>query len=416
MSKKNSIIKVLNINYERFFLFFLIIFPISFIGGNLFINFSLLILFILFVLNFRKNKINFKDPIILLNLFLIFSLFINLIFSIDQGNSLPRILKFIVYLILIIELRKLIYNNQSLFEKTVLKYWFWMFLVILFDVMFEIYFEKNILGFTSYYPGRIASFFNDELVVGSFFLSFALLSVNFLIKSNKSSRLLIISYITLLIVISFLIGERANFIKFFISILIFTLIVIKPKFKELLAILLITSICVTTLLHFKSSYLSRYYQSLSQIFVEKNVNNYLKNSQYGAHYDGAYQIFKSYPLFGVGIKNYRNEVYKDKYKNEEHSMTDQRWATHPHQVHYELLSETGLVGYLFFIIFMILSIIISINNYIKNKNNFQLSAIIITSVSMLPLIPSGSIFSTFAGGLFWLNYAIMVAYNKKLKN
>ena len=61
--------------------------------------------------------------------------------------------------------------------------------------------------------------------------------------------------------------------------------------------------------------MSRYYQSLSQIFVEKNLNNYLKNSQYGAHYNGAYQIFKSYPVFGVGIKNFRNEVHKDKYKS-----------------------------------------------------------------------------------------------------
>ena len=65
-------------------------------------------------------------------------------------------------------------------------------------------------------------------------------------------------------------------------------------------------------------------------------------------------------------------------------------------------------------LFIILSIFISLKNYLLHKNNFQLSAIIIVSVSMIPLLPSGSIYSTFAGGLFWLNYAIMVAYNKKL--
>ena len=85
-----------------------------------------------------------------------------------------------------------------------------------------------------------------------------------------------------------------------------------------------------------------------------------------------------------------------------------------HQVHYELLSETGLFGYISFMLFIILSIFISLKNYLLHKNNFQLSAIIIVSVSMIPLLPSGSIYSTFAGGLFWLNYAIMVAYNKKL--
>ena len=414
MLKKNSLLNKSLLNYENLFIFFLIFFPVSFIVGNLFINISLIFLFVLFILNFKKNKINFKDPIILLNFFLILSLFVNLVFSINQENSFPRILKFFVYLVLIIELKKLIVKNQNIFEKTILKYWFWIFLLVLFDVIFEIYFGNNILGFESYYPGRIASFFNDELVVGSFFLTFSLISLNFLIQSKDYPKLLILFYIIILIVLSFLIGERSNFIKFFISIAIFTLIVVKPKFKELFAIILITTIIVISLTFYKNTYLSRYYQSINQIFIEKNLSSYLKNSQYGAHYNGAYQIYKSYPLFGVGIKNFRNEVFKEKYKSENYSLTNQRWATHPHQIHYELLSETGIFGYLSFIIFIILSIFISIKNYLFYRNNFQLSAIIIVSVSMLPLLPSGSIFSTFAGGLFWLNYAIMVAYNKKL--
>ena len=416
MLKTFSLLDKFNSNNEKYLFFFLIFFPISFIFGNLFVNASLLILFSLFIFNFKKAKLNFQDPIILLNIFLILCLFINLIFSIDKGNSFPRIFKFFFYFVLIIELKRLLTTNHNLFEKSILKYWFWIFIIVLFDIIFEIFFGNNILGYKSYYPGRIASFFNDELVVGSFFLTFCLLSLNFLIESNRFSKLSIIFFVITLIILSFLIGERANFIKFFISIIIFTLIVLKPKLKELLAIFLIASLTLVILTKYKSSYMSRYYQSLSQIFIEKNLNNYLKNSQYGAHYNGAYQIFKSYPIFGVGIKNFRNEVYKDKYKSEEYSLTDQRWATHPHQIHYELLSETGLFGYLSFMIFIILSIIISIKNYLLNKNNFQLSAIIIVSISIVPLIPSGSIFSSFAGGLFWLNYAIMVAYNKKYNN
>ena len=414
MLKKNSLLNKSVLNYDNFFLFFLIFFPISFIAGNLFINISLISLFVLFIFNFKKNKLNFKDPIILLNFLLILTLFVNLIFSINQENSFPRILKFFVYLILIIELKKLIIKNQNLFEKTILKYWFWIFLVVSFDVIFEICFGNNILGFESYYPGRIASFFNDELVVGSFFLTFSLISLNFLLQSKDYSKLLILFYIIILIILSFLIGERSNFIKFFISIIIFTLIVVKPKLKELFFFFFITTIIVISLTFYKNTYLSRYYQSINQIFIEKNLSSYLKNSQYGAHYNGAYQIYKSYPLFGVGIKNFRNEVFKEKYKSEDYSLTNQRWATHPHQIHYELLSETGIFGYLSFMIFIILSIFISIKNYLFHRNNFQLGAIIIVSVSILPLLPSGSIFSTFAGGLFWLNYAIMVAYNKKL--
>ena len=174
MLKKNSVPNKFKFNYNNLFLFFLIFFPLSFIAGNLFINISLLLLFVLFIFNFRNNKINLKDPIILLFLFLILTLFVNLIFSINQENSIPRVLKFFLYFVLIIELKKLIIENQNLFEKKILKYWSWIFLIVLFDVTFEIYFGKNTLGFKSYYPGRIASFFDDELVVGSFFLTFSL--------------------------------------------------------------------------------------------------------------------------------------------------------------------------------------------------------------------------------------------------
>ena len=184
MLKKNSVTNKFKFNYRNLFLFFVIFFPLSFIAGNLFINISLLLLFVLFIFNFKNNKINLKDPIILLFLFLILTLFVNLIFSINQENSIPRVLKFFLYFVLIIELKKLIIENKYLFEKKILKYWFWIFLVVLFDVIFEIYFGKNTLGFKSYYPGRIASFFNDELVVGSFFLTFSLISLSFMLQSK----------------------------------------------------------------------------------------------------------------------------------------------------------------------------------------------------------------------------------------
>jgi len=34
-------------------------------------------------------------------------------------------------------------------------------------------------------------------------------------------------------------------------------------------------------------------------------------------------------------------------------------------------------------------------------------------VNLIPLLPSGSFFTTYSSGLFWINYAIMVGYVKK---
>ena len=118
-------------------------------------------------------------------------------------------------------------------------------------------------------------------------------------------------------------------------------------------------------------------------------------------------------IFGVGIKNFRVASLDDKYENKNYDQTHLRWGTHPHQLHYELLSETGSFGYISFLIFLISSVYFSIINYLKYKNYYQLSGILFVIVSIIPLLPSGSFFSTFSSSLFWINYALMVGYIRK---
>ena len=69
-------------------------------------------------------------------------------------------------------------------------------------------------------------------------------------------------------------------------------------------------------LNFNSSYKNRYFSPHLQTLLEKDgLSNYLNTSQYGAQYNVAIEIFKDNPYFGVGLKNFRNESGKDKYKN-----------------------------------------------------------------------------------------------------
>ena len=153
-------------------------------------------------------------------------------------------------------------------------------------------------------------------------------------------------------------------------------------------------------------------------FIINTINTnyiFIKNSQYGAHYNAAYKIFLAHPYFGIGIKNFRKESGKDKYKNDEYKWTHKRMTTHPHQIHFEFLSETGLFGYVSFLIFILTSLFLSIKNYLKFKNFYQLMAILYILASLIPLVPSGSFFSTYSSILFWINYAIMVSYIKKTK-
>ena len=59
-----------------------------------------------------------------------------------------------------------------------------------------------------------------------------------------------------------------------------------------------------------------------------------------------------------------------------------------------------------------MELFLSIKNYFKYKNIFQLSSIIYIITFIIPLLPSGSFFSTFTAAMFWTNYAIMMGYNK----
>ena len=183
------------------------------------------------------------------------------------------------------------------------------------------------------------------------------------------------------------------------------------KLKNKILALALVVFLVLTLVSSNEKYKSRYFNQISTIFNLNGLSLYLAKSHYGAHYNVAYEIFKDNPLFGVGIKNFRIESANNRYDNLDHPFNNWRVASHPHQIHYEFLSETGIFGYLSFLLFIFLSLYWSIKNYLINKNVYQLSSIFFILTSLLPLLPSGSFLSTYTSSIFWLNYSIMISYN-----
>ena len=76
-------------------------------------------------------------------------------------------------------------------------------------------------------------------------------------------------------------------------------------------------------------------------------------------------LFLRNKIFGVGLKQFRNESRKEIYKDNVNNIYNRdNWATHPHQVHFELLSETGIIGYISFIIIFMFAILLSFRKYI----------------------------------------------------
>ena len=392
----------------------LLLFPIFLIAGNFLINSFYILISILSILNLNHNKDFFKSNIFYLLIFFLIYLSINLLFSINFTNSFPRVIKFFLIILFIKEILNFNNREEFYFEK-ITKFWTILFFIVTIDIIFELIFGFNTLGFKSYLEGRVASFFGNELVVGTFYHFFSLFVLSFFVKNN-SSNFLMISLILLIICISFMIGERANFIRLFFSISIFTFFILKINYVKKIIIICLTLLILGTTFYLNDSLKKRYYNQISVIYSVDGFKKFFKESQYGAHQYTAYEIFKDNVFFGVGLKNFREESKKDIYENPEYKKTNERQATHPHQIHLELLSEIGLIGYILFLILISFSIIISTKNYLIKKNPYQLSCIIYILSSLIPLIPSGSIFSTFYGGIFWFSFGLMISFNRNLKS
>ena len=397
---------------EKLLFFFFGIYPISFLTGNFVINLFLTIFFFIFSIGlfFNKFKIYNQNKILIYTLLFFFaSLIINLIFSKNFDLTLPRVLKFILIIGSILSFKQLVISFNKKELNSLYKIWIIIFFIVIIDLIFELIFKSNIIGLSSKIPGRLSSFTGKEMIIGHYFSAFCLIAMAY-IHLNFKKISISFSVALFFIILSFLIGERSNFFKtlIIISAFIFFIYEIKLKYKILSFSLII--ILFISIINFNENYKNRYFKQFSKVLAKNGISFYLENSIYGAHYNVAKEIYKDNPIFGVGIKNFRVESFSKKYDNLEHKERNKRGNTHPHQIHYELLSETGLFGYLSFMTFIFFSLYFFYKSFKKHKNIYQFSGMLFVVINLLPLLPSGSFFSTYSAGLFWINYSIMMGY------
>ena len=423
MNKNNSIESFLTTKNCLFFLF--LIFPISILLGSFVINLNILIvsLIFLFCLILKKIKHIYNDKIFLVLVFFLISLLINLIFSNNINLSFPRVIKFAFIIFFIFSFRYCLkILNEDKINK-IYQIWSIIFIFVVFDLTFEFFNGTNIIGLESIMPNvRLGSFTGKESVIGNYFYGFVLISLSYFQNNYPHKKYLNLFLAIFFILVAFFIGERSNFIRAAIIIILFILFIHDFKLKNKIYTFLLMSTFLAAFIinldndwNLKQNYKDRYFDQVSIILQKDGISKFLNSSRYGAHYNVAKEIFLDNKIFGVGIKNFRVESGNSRYDNLDHPRNEYRVATHPHQLHYEFLSETGIFGYLSFLIFVFFSLYWSIKNYIINKNIYQFSSILFVLVSLLPLLPSGSFLSTYTSSIFWLNYAIMVGYND-LKN
>ncbi len=387
---------------NKFLIFFL---PITLLVGSLVSNLTIVIICILFITELiqKKNFYLFKDLNFKFLLIIYVYLILNSFFISENSQSPIKAIGFIRFFILVYALN----YYFKIYKNNFLKFWSLIFFVVSFDIVFEFIFSYNTLGIQSNYPGRIASFLGEELKIGGFYFGFIFLALSLFYEKNKK---IFIIFSLAYFVISLLIGERSNFFRIFSMYLFFFCFFTEFKLYKKI-IILITLISIFLLIIFNNPMFKGRF--VNQIFNPIIINeiksentdflNIIKSNRHLRHYYVATEIFKENFMFGSGFKSFRIESYKNKYFEFNGS------STHPHQIHFEILSELGVVGY----VLILSNIIYILFNQRKTKKILVQSAMLFVIGTIIPILPSGSFFTSYNATIFFINYSFLLK-NKKI--
>ena len=389
-----------NLINKYFFVLFSII-PVSIIvGPSVSLANILIIVFSFLIYIFYINEWSWlKDK----KIQLLFALYIYLIFNsfiaLDFSNSFYRNFGFIRFIILFAAFNYFFFKFEN-FNK-ILIVWSVILIFVVLDIYYESINGKNILGYGE--SDRIFSFFKDEPIVGGYVNSLYLLSIGFLFeffddKKNKTKYIIFIISIFFLTAI-LMTGERSNTIKALLGFIIFYLFIKNFSLKEKLTLALIT-ILLFFIIFINSDFMRlRYHKQFLKDFSKFQVYTNL--------YRSGIEVFKKYPYFGTGNKNYGFETCHGKKNNDLYLC-----SSHPHQIYFEFLAEHGFIGSIIILSIFFKLIFDLLRKISINRNKLQFASFIYILIVFMPILPSGAFFSDYLLTLFFINFSLLFCVNK----
>jgi len=419
--------------------------PFTYIVGILITEIFVLFL-TLYFLFFNKDFKYFKYKQIIA--LLIFSFYIASIavIKIDHNDLRLSSIFYFRFILLALSINFVLTEgeNKVVEFKKILIGIFLIFLFIFFDSLYQFVIGKNFFG-NEIINDRISSIFGNELILGGFLIKTLpiLIWLIFYFKFEIKKNIFFLTFFfSLFLITIYLSGGRTSFglMIILVALLIFFIKPLKKILSYSLMILL-AFICLTSFFNFgKSAIFDRtvkktFNQVTNNLFVKEDENKVsyytlekFKNSKkefksnimifskdHNGHYELALDLFYKNKIFGVGPKGFRFHCRKIDYDPEIGIC-----STHPHNTAIQILSETGIIGFLFYIV-VILFLLFNLFKY-NNKNlemnhkcKFLLISIAIL-VHLFPLLPSGNFFNNWISIItFYLFGLYFYSYNNLKK-
>lgn len=265
------------------------------------------------------------------------------------------------------------------------------------------------------HPQRVSGLFGEELILGGYLVRiFPLYFALYLIQRKEYViNFLFLSNFILLFIMSFYAGERSA-IVLLLLILVLSFLFIKSFYKTKVYSLFFLLITVILIFSLDKKINFRFFDQTLFHQIIQNNKIYIFSEQHESHFLVAYRIFKNHIIFGAGVKSFSKLCHQDKYnedivKLQKHDGTFiyLSCTTHPHNTYFQILSETGLFGFLFLIIILIYFLkrffylirLKKSKEFNTEKYNFSIMLNILFLSFLFPFMPTGNFFSN------WLSVA-----------
>ena len=401
--------------------FLIIALPITLVSGPFLSDLSISIITIIFIYISYKKKLIFYYNNKYSKIFGIFFLIllITSFLSTDYFISFKKTIFFFRFWIFALAVWYIFNIKKEKLCKHLIISFTLIFIILIIDGYYQFIFKENILGW-KVYGSRVSSLFKDELILGSYLSRLLPIYFALLIYTNFEKK--ISAYILFFLIfvgietLTFLSGERVAF--FYINASTLMLIFTMRNYKLFRFFTVITSIVVIVLLInvYPKSTDRIINKTISQLgFEQKKIDDnnnedasaptselkqkkYIFSLEHQNHYISSFRMFKDNIISGIGPRMFRYTCGLKKYNIWEGC------STHPHNTYVQLLTETGLIGFLFglFVFFTIFISILKhfILKFYKKKilfNDFQLALISAIMISLWPFVPTGGLFNN------WLN-------------
>ena len=420
--------------------------PISFIIGNLILNLNVLLIIIFTIIFYRINifkiNLNYLDKTIVLFFvftvitgFLNTSLFKNLEEFPKDYTIMIKTIAYLRFLLFYFIIRFLISKNLINFKIFFIVCSLCSYFVCL-DLIYQYKFGKDIFGYVSIDPRRLSGPFGDyEPIAGSYLQRFSIFSFFLiLIFFNKKKFHLFLALLITFVLIFFSLVISGNRMPLVLFLILFVCIFSLNKLmrKYLIFFFFLASIIFTITYNLNpnlKTHFNDFNNRITNEFVEffqavliKDKKSVITHSDYTITVDGkviqmpnvyikefnsGYQTWLQNKYIGGGIRSFKENC----------KIVVLNCNTHPHNYYLEILSELGLVGFVFLILIFGMVIYASlIKRLIRSSklkyNNTIIPFTFLFLIEIFPIRTTGSFFTTGNAAYIFFIMAITIALSQ----